>query len=108
MTHSASQFGELLTQGIYAIRARNGKSLAVIQDELAYMLGKAGQNTIEYWRQGHIPSDACHVAGLAREIVTQGSLDIVWLTAFLESAGYDQRTRLLHELFPIAINFTFW
>jgi len=52
----SKEFGRLLTEAVYIIRARTGKPIKTIHDELGYAIGRNGGSCIEYWRSGHIPS----------------------------------------------------
>ena len=101
MSSSPEKFGSLLTQGIYKLKSREPeKSVAMIQDELGYAIGRKGGSAIQYWRGGRIPANEAEVTALAREIVRRGGLDEAWLRAFLRSAGCTGQPALFAELFP--------
>ncbi|MBW7886582.1 MAG: hypothetical protein H3C34_28925 [Caldilineaceae bacterium] len=48
MAENAERFAQLLTEGLHRIRRREGKTIAAIQDELGYALGREGGTAIEY------------------------------------------------------------
>lgn len=100
MAASPEQFAQLLTQGIQRIRAREGKPIRVIQDELGYELGREGGAAVEHWRKGRLPPHFADVEQLARAIVKRGLLDRAWLEEFLQSAGHPLPAVLSAELFP--------
>lgn len=101
MSPSPEKFGSLLTQGIYKLKSREPeKSVAMIQDELGYAIGRKGGSAIQYWRGGRIPANETEIVALARELVQRGGLDKAWLRAFLRSAGCAEQPGLLAELFP--------
>ncbi len=98
------EFGRLLTEAIYIIKAREGnKKISIIQDELGFSLGKEGKSSIEYWRRGWIPSKEEDVETLAREFIQRGgeTLGKEWLEKFLTCADYPYIEDLCNELFPI-------
>ena len=104
MTANPEQFAQHLTAALYRIRTRNDgatrKTLAILQDEIGYALGRDGGSSVEYWRKGHIPRKVEDVAQLASELCARGGFDQAGLTAFLNSAGYPAVTALVAELFP--------
>ena len=73
-----SQFAQMLTEAVYAIRLEESKSLQIIHDEIGYAIGRPGGRTIEYWRQGNIPSKRVEVEKLAQELLKRGQFDEVW------------------------------
>ncbi len=94
------EFGQLLTEGIRHICAREGKHMQVVEDELGYAVKRRGSSAIRYWRQGHRPGDAAIVEALAREIVQRGRLGRTWLERFLHNANYADPGTLCNEIFP--------
>jgi tetratricopeptide (TPR) repeat protein len=100
MAASPERFAQLLTQGIQRIRAREGKPIRVIQDELGYELGREGGAAVEHWRKGRLPPHLADVEQLARAIVKRGILDRAWLEEFLQSAGHPLPAIVSAELFP--------
>ena len=97
---SGREFGQLLTEGIRHICAREGKQTQVVEDELGYAVGRRGSSAIRYWRQGHRPPDSSIVEVLAREIVQRGRVGRSWLERFLRSGDYTDLHTLCNELFP--------
>ena len=97
---SEQGFGELLTEGIRYICAREHKPMQIVQDELGYAVGRHGSSIIRYWRQGHWPSKPSDVETLARAIVQRGRVGRVWLERFLFSANLPNAVQLCDELFP--------
>ncbi len=94
MALSPEAFGHLLTEAVYRIRSIEGKSIAIVQDELGYALGReTGGSAIEYWRKDHIPTIPAEIELLAREIVARTDLGRPWIEAFLRSAGYPEGKR---------------
>src|SRR3974390_106706 len=93
-------FGELLTEGIRYICAREHKPMQIVQDELGYAAGHRGGSIVRHWRQGHWPSKASDVETLARAIVQRGRVGRAWLEPFLISANYPDVVGLCAELFP--------
>ena len=102
MARSPEHFAALLLEGINKIAKHTSKPKGVIRDELGYAIGRKGGSAIEYWAygDGRIPRKQIEVAALARVLVNTGKLDHVWLTAFLESAGYPNGRELVADLFP--------
>ncbi len=97
---SERDFGELLTEGIRYICARENKPMQIVQDELGYAAGRNGSSVIRYWRQGHLPSKPSDVESLARAIVQRGRVDRAWLERFLYSASFPNAAGLCDDLFP--------
>jgi hypothetical protein len=101
MALSPEAFGHLLTEAVYRIRSIEGKSIAIVQDELGYALGReTGGSPIEYWRKNHIPTSPAEIEQLVREIVRRTDLGRTWIEAFLKSAAYPEWKTLCDELFP--------
>ena len=89
MTKSEEKFARCLSVAIDLIKHKQGKNIAVIQDELGYALGRKGGSAIEYWRKGHIPANLEDIKILAEELVAKRGLenrDMV--VRFLSSAGH--------------------
>lgn len=91
-------FGQLLSEGIYAIKSREGKLINVIEDELGYGLNRGGGSSISHWRRGHVPTQDREIETLARLLVERGKLDRQWLEKFCEAAGYPEQ-KLIEDLF---------
>jgi hypothetical protein len=88
MAKNPEKFVELLVAALLTIRARSGRSMAVIQDELGYALGREGSSYIAYLRKGHPPTALEDIEQLAQTLVAQGGLDPTRCEAFLQSAGH--------------------
>jgi tetratricopeptide (TPR) repeat protein len=99
MARSADKFAQLLTEGIYRISLVESKSIAIVQDELGYALGKKGGSSIEHWRKRHLPAKLSDVETLARKMVARGKLERTWLEQFLHSFNHPAPERLCDELF---------
>ena len=54
ISQPAREFGELLTQVLKSIAARENKALLALEDELGYDIGVT-RWAIEKWRQGSVP-----------------------------------------------------
>ncbi|MFL5805561.1 MAG: ATP-binding protein [Roseiflexaceae bacterium] len=101
MAPSPETFGHLLTEAVYRIRSIEAKSIAIVQDELGYTMGReTGGSAIEYWRKNHVPTSPDEVEQLAREIVRRTDLSRVWIEQFLKSTDYPRWRALCDELFP--------
>ena len=103
MAPSPARFAQLLTAAIYKIRIAESKTIkktvALVQDEVGYALGRDGGSAIEYWRKGYIPAKLEDVESLARILVRRGGLDRAELVQFLTSAGHPHPPTLEAELF---------
>lgn len=100
MRNREDKFARLLTEGIYQIRLREHKNIAIVQDEVGYAIGREGGSPIEYWRKGHIPKEREEIELLAQELVERGKLDRPWLVGFLDAADYILPEPFIQELFP--------
>jgi tetratricopeptide (TPR) repeat protein len=100
MRESPTQFAEALSSAIQRAKAIEGKSIAIIQDELGYAIGREGRTAIEYYRKGHVPPQLVVVETLARELVQRARLEEQWLSDFLRYAGHPAPNQLVNELFP--------
>jgi hypothetical protein len=101
MSSSPELFGRLLTEAVYRIRSIEAKSIAVVQDELGYAIGREkGGSAIEYWRKNHVPESLAEIEALAREIALRTDLSRAWVERFLRTAAYPYWRRLCDELFP--------
>jgi hypothetical protein len=106
MARSPERFAHLLGAAIYRIRIQESrtlkKTIAMVQDELGYALGREGGSCIEYWRKGYIPAELDDVERLASELVKRGGLERHELELFLVSAEHPAPAGLCGELFPTA------
>lgn len=107
MAKSADKFAQVLTEAIHKIRIQESrdtkKTIAILQDELGYALGREGGSSIEYWRKGHIPATVGDVEKLARQLVNRGGLDKETLGQFLASADHPNPAQLSSALFPASL-----
>ena len=98
MTKPSARFAELLSTAVRTIAARENKTVAAVQDELGYALGReTGGSSIEYWRKGHIPADLRDVEKLAGELVKRSGLDQRGYEQFLRCARYPYSKDMLDE-----------
>ena len=101
MTEPAARFAELLTRAVRTIAVRNNKTVASVQDELGYALGReTGGSCIEYWRKGHIPADPRDVEKLAGELVKRAGLSRRECEQFLRYVKYPYSKPMFDELSP--------
>jgi hypothetical protein len=96
----SNQFAELLSIAVRTIAARENVTIAIVQDELGYALGReTGGSSIEYWRKGHVPANPRDLVQLVKELVVRDGLDRAASERFLRSAGYPYSSEMLDELF---------
>ena len=101
MPPSPGIFGRMLTEAVYRIRSIEAKSIAIVQDELGYAIGReTGGSAIEYWRKDHIPESPAEIEQLTREIVRRTDLARSWIEQFLKSGDHPQWRALCDEFFP--------
>jgi tetratricopeptide (TPR) repeat protein len=101
MTPSAQRFADLLTQAVHQVKSIERKSIAAIQDDLGYLVGRKGGATIEHWRKGHLPPSLEETVTVARALVKRGRLPQTWLHELLTSAGHPAPEVVSAELFPL-------
>jgi hypothetical protein len=100
MTPSAARFAEMLTTAVRTIAARQNRTIASVQDELGYAIGReTGGSCIEYWRKGYLPADPRDLEKLAEELVNLGGLDRALCEQFLRSADHPYVEDMLNEVF---------
>jgi hypothetical protein len=100
MSNKSVRFAELLTTSVRTIAAQQNHTIASVQDELGYALGrKTGGSSIEYWRKGYAPADIRDLEKLARELVKRGGLDRARCEQFLRSAGHPSAKATSRRLF---------
>jgi len=99
MAEPVREFGDLLTQGLRSIAARENKALLALEDELGYEIGVT-RHAIEKWRQGNVPPDSKTVGLLAHACIRRGGMDRQWLLRFLTQARFPDKEALAAELFP--------
>jgi len=100
MVSPALKFADLLSTAVRTIAARENRTVASVQDELGYALGReTGGSCIEYWRKGHIPADPRDVERLAEELAKRDGLSQRECEQFLLSAEHPRSDKLLDGLF---------
>ena len=100
MKESKQKFGQLLTEGLYQIKLREAKPLAVIQDELGYSIGRdTGGSSLAHWRRGNIPASYAELETLVREIVKRGNLEKSWVEQLFAATEYSAEA-MCAALFP--------
>ena len=98
-TRNEERFAELLTEAIHIIKRRQARSVAVIQDELMYALGRETGNPVEYWRKGHIPASQTEFVQLVRELLARANLSREWLRSFWGCTDFLGLAEMEAELF---------
>src|SRR5260370_31684753 len=99
MAESNREFGDLLTQGLKSIAARENKPILSLEDLLGAELDVT-RFAIEKWRQGSVLPDAVKVYALARACVRRGGMNQHWLRRFLTQVRFHDKETLIRELFP--------
>ncbi len=99
MAESNREFGDLLSQGLRSIAARENKPILTLEDLLGAELGVT-RSSIEKWRQGSIIPDEKKIDYLARVSVRRGGQSQSWLGRFLTQARFPDKEALIRELFP--------
>ena len=96
------RFGDLLSDAIHLIKMCEGSTVAIVQDELGYALGRKGGSAVERWRQGHLPPTVDDREALARLLVQRscGRLDRAWLLSFLRSMQHPYPQQVCDDLLP--------
>ncbi len=92
-------FGDVLSEGIRSVSARQGRSIRAVEEDIAHDLKYSVAN-VQSWRKGTVPKEESQVEFLARYIVQNGKRGRQWLNRFLTQARYYDRQRLLDELCP--------
>ena len=101
MTKAPERFAALLSTAIRTIAARENKTIASVQDDLGYALGReTGGSTIEYWRKGHLPAYVEDLEKLARELARRDGLQRAECEQLLRSADHPHPKDVVDELFP--------
>jgi transcriptional regulator with XRE-family HTH domain len=99
MKNRNETFGRLLKAGIASIANCEGKTAAVIEDDLGQEIGVSA-DTIQRYKSGFTPPDDQTIKVLAEAAVQRGFLGREWLQRFLHAARYPFADRLLDELCP--------
>ena len=96
---SAAKFSQLLTAAIRTIKARTGKKIEIIQDEIGYELGRNGGSYIAYLRKNNLPSDFESLELLTRHLISLQALDASSSRDLLSSGGHPEAASLVHHWF---------
>ncbi|MEI8167437.1 MAG: NB-ARC domain-containing protein, partial [Chloroflexales bacterium] len=96
----SESFGRLLSGMVSSIAAYEGKTSAVVEEELGAALAVAGK-TVQRYKAGYLPPTDEAVRLLAEAAVRRGFLGREWLQRFLHAARYPGADRLLDELCPV-------
>ncbi|MFK7805097.1 MAG: ATP-binding protein [Anaerolineae bacterium] len=99
MTLSASKFSQTLTAAIRTIKARTGKKIEIIQDEIGFELGRNGGSYIAYLRKNNLPSDFESLELLARHLINLDALDDQQCFDILISGGHPEAKSLVTHWF---------
>ena len=99
MKNRNESFGRLLKAGIASIANCEGRTAAVIEEELGTVIGVSA-DTIQRYKSGFVPPDALANKLLAEAAVRRGFLGREWLQRFLHAARYPFAEKLLDELCP--------
>ncbi|RRR74169.1 MAG: NACHT domain-containing protein [Candidatus Viridilinea halotolerans] len=92
-------FGRLLKAGIASIANCEGKTAAVVEEQLGAASGVSG-DTIQRYKSGALPPDPRTIQMLATAAVQRGFMGREWLQRFLHAARYPQAEALLEQLCP--------
>ncbi len=99
MKNRNEAFGRLLKAGIASIANCEGRTAAVIEEELGTVIGVSA-DTIQRYKSGFVPPDAKANQLLAEAAVRRGFLGREWLQRFLHAARYPFAEQLLDALCP--------
>lgn len=101
MSNKSVEFGQMLTEAIHTIKACEGKSIQLIQDEMGDELGRKGGSAVVRWRAGHLPPTVADVERISRLVHerTQGRMSRKWHERFLSLGRYPTPNTVLDELF---------
>lgn len=95
-------FGRLLSGAISSIANTEGRSTAVVEEELGRQIGVAGK-TVQRYKAGALPPDKAAIRLLAEAAVQRGLLGREWLQRFLYAARYPGAEQLLEALCPAPV-----
>ena len=99
MKNRNEAFGRLLKAGIASIANCEGKTAAVVEEELGTTIGVSA-DTIQRYKSGFVPPEAQASKLLAEAAVRRGFLGREWLQRFLHAARYPFADKLLDALCP--------
>ncbi len=85
------KFGRLLKTSVRRIALQENKNIAVVQDELGYMLNRqSGGVAIQFWERGNIPAKRQDVERLKQELARLNGLTQEEKVLFAGYAGYPE------------------
>lgn len=88
---SPKQFGQLLKIAVRKIALLESKNIALVQDELGYLLGRdSGGVAIQFWERGHIPPQAEETARLVAALEQRSGLTPEEARRLYQAAGVEQ------------------
>lgn len=91
------EFGYLLDEGIHNVAKRQRKKISGILDDIGEKVNFSA-SMVDYWRRGNIPKPEL-IEELVRFCLKNGHLNYAWAQSLLTKAQYEDRKRLLKELF---------
>lgn len=95
-----TQFGELLTEGIRDVAARQHKRVTDVDWDLSIKTGYS-IHTIHKWKRGHrLPTEIDTVEIIIKYCVKQGRVGQNWARQILTKADYPSKDIFLKDLFP--------
>jgi len=97
MANRNETFGRLLSGMVSSIAYYEGKSTAIVEEELGAALNVVGK-TVQRYKAGYLPPGDEAVRVLAEAAVRRGFLGREWLQRFLHAARYPFADKLLDEL----------
>ncbi len=98
---SAAKFSQLLTAAIRTIKARTGKKIEIIQDEIGFELGRNGGSYIAYLRKNNLPSDFESLELLTRHLINLQALDAKESRDLLRCGGHPEADSLVKHWFDL-------
>ncbi|MCB0107253.1 MAG: hypothetical protein KDE53_15140 [Caldilineaceae bacterium] len=104
MKTSPQHFADLLTEAIYTIKAKSGKSIGIIQDEVGYALGREGGSFIAFLRKGNVPADHQDTEQLVFELSQREGIEKPHCLEMLIAAGHPSAKAVLDGWFGPEIN----
>ena len=99
MGESPAKFSQQLTAAIRTIKAKSGKKIEIIQDELGFELGRNGGSYIAYLRKNNVPADLESLEMLVRLLIDHESLSAEQGHAMLSSGGHPEAAALIQHWF---------
>lgn len=99
MGESPTKFSEQLTVAIRTIKAKSGKKIEIIQDELGFELGRNGGSYIAYLRKNNVPADLESLEMLVRLLIKYEALSAEQGHAMLRAGGHPEAQELTRHWF---------